>query len=377
MKKKVFASILIAILLLLSACSQTKSESENLPELPYAQELQNALADGLEQYGGKGISVAVIVPGYRPWVGVSGISHETTPITPETIFDAGSIHKFFTAAVIMQLAEEGVLSLDDPLSKWLPSYPHIGNTITIRQLLNHTSGIFDMVRHPDYWEAMSADVMRIWEPGEILNNFMLEPYFQKGKGWHYSTPGYILLRMIIEEATGKDLVAVYRNILWENHNLENTYLAIYEELPENTAHGWFDLDGDGTYEEISNFKSFNSSTHGAIFTTAEDLAMWTQDYFHAKTVVNQESLEQALAFQPTSPEEPLTKGYGLGVVQFSPEIFNNIEILGHSGNAAGYAAGCFYLPEYEISIGIMVNTHAGETMPTVFDILNILTMDAE
>jgi hypothetical protein len=80
-----------------------------------------------------------------------------------------------------------------------------------------------------------------------------------------------------------------------------------------------------------------------------------------------------LTFHSPTPGESLLVGYGLGVVKFNPELFNGLEIWGHSGNAPGYAAGCFYLPEYDVSIGIMVNTDAGETMFTINDLLSILS----
>ena len=187
MNAKRYISVILAVILLLTACGKPATDLKsrsNSPttqsELPFARELQDALSSGLEQYGGMGVSAAVIVPGYQPWVGVSGVSHSGTPITPETVFDAGSTHKIFTAAAILQLAEEGMLDLDDPLHKWLPEYPYVDSTITIRQLLNHTGGVFDMVRHPEYWDAMTADISEIWEPEDILTHFLLEPYFPKG-----------------------------------------------------------------------------------------------------------------------------------------------------------------------------------------------------
>ena len=99
MRNRILTTVILACILLLTACGTPAAEpapTANSPttqsELPFAQELQNALDNGLKQYGGMGISAAVIAPGYEPWVGVSGVSHGTTPITTETVFDAGSIH---------------------------------------------------------------------------------------------------------------------------------------------------------------------------------------------------------------------------------------------------------------------------------------------
>ena len=118
MKKKWLPCIILAVFSLLTGCGRSSENSlTHQPELPFTQELQNALKDGLVLYGGMGISAAVIVPGYQMWSGVSGISHGTTPITPETLFSAGSINKMYTAVTILQLAAEGVLNLDDPINQ--------------------------------------------------------------------------------------------------------------------------------------------------------------------------------------------------------------------------------------------------------------------
>ncbi|MEJ2487651.1 MAG: serine hydrolase, partial [Anaerolineales bacterium] len=278
---KIFKLILsmLASVIILTSCNilqlKTAETAESLQELPIGDELQSILDTTLEQYdAGKGISAAIIAPGYQTWTGVSGISHGSTLITADTVFDAGSAHKNFTGAAVLILAEEGVLSLEDPINKWLPQFPHVDGEITVRQLLNHTGGVFDMVRHPDYWEAIISDTTHKWEREDILTNFLQEPYFPRGEGWHYSTPGYIVLRMIIEEATGKDLATIYHTYLWDSIPLEHTYLAIYEDLPADTAHGWFDLDRDGVYDELPSSISFNSSTGGAVFTTPKDLALW-------------------------------------------------------------------------------------------------------
>lgn len=283
----------------------------------------------------------------------------------------------YTAVTILQLAEEGMLSLDDPISEWLPEYPQVDSTITIRQLLNHTGGIFDMVRHPDYWDAMIAEPDRVWRPEEIIQNFLLAPYFPKGSGWHYSTPGYILLRMIIQEISNENVSSVYRNRLFTPLNLMNTKVAGLEELPDNTAHGWFDLDRDGSYDDLPSFTSFDTGIGGAVYATPEDLVLWSQALFSGRRLLKDETFEQMLTFHSPTPGESLLVGYGLGVVKFNPELFNGLDIWGHSGNAPGYAAACFYLPDYDVSLSVMVNTHAGEAMSTIFDLLPILTTNLE
>jgi D-alanyl-D-alanine carboxypeptidase len=378
MKLQALAIFLVIglVVTLAGGCGGDQAERE----LPFAQELQDALDAGLEEHGGKGLSFAVIMPDGAKWVGVSGVSHGTTPITPDMPFAAGSITKTWTAATILELAEEGVLTLEDPLHKWLPDYPNIDNTITIRQLLNHTTGIYNMTDNPEFWAAVFEDPARSWTPEEVLTTFVLEPYFPKGTDWHYSNPGYLLLRMIIREATDSEVSTEYRNRFWRPLGLDRTFLAVEEELPENTAHGWFDLDGDGAYDDFSSIPrtAWASGIAGEVFSTAEDLAEWSHALYHERTVLDQQSLDEMLTFYPVAtPEEPLAAGYGLGAVRFTPELFNGLEVWGHSGNAPGYAAGSFYLPDYGVSIGIATNTEEGEAMHTINDLLSIITSNVE
>ncbi len=323
----------------------------------------------------------MILPDGAKWVGVSGVSHGTTPVTPDMPFAAGSITKTWTAATILQLAEEGVLTLEDPLSEWLPAYPNVDSTITIRQLLNHTGGIYDFVEHPDYWQAaIWDDPARSWPPEETILTYLLEPYFPKGEGWHYSTSGYILLRMIIQEATGSEISTEYRSRFWDPLGLDRTYLAVEEELPENTAHGWWDLDGDGVYDDFGSTprNAFSSGTGGQVFSTAEDLAEWAHALYHERTVLDQKSFDEMVAFLPVdTEEEPLLAGYGLGAMRFSPELFNDLEVWGHGGNAPGYAAGSFYLPDYGVSIGVTDNTEHGDAMGTLDDLISIVLRNVQ
>jgi len=356
----------LALTLGLVACGDEEAERE----LPFAQELQDALDAGLEEHGGMGISAAVIVPGYRTWVGASGVSHETTPMTPDTLFSAGSITKMFAATLVLQLAEEGVLTLDDPLHKWLPDYPNIDNTITIRQLLNHTSGVYDYVEHPDAFETFFADPARSWRPEEILTTFVLEPYFPKGTGWHYSNTGYALVEMIVREATGSEAYAELRKRFWSPLRLDSTFLDGEDAIPGNVAHGWSDdwpdmsgdtlgISGDGEPDDLSSLP--RTAPYGswglaaAMISTPEDLARWSQALYHERRVLSQESLDEMLTFHSPTPGEPRFSGYGLGVGEISPALTQGLEMWGHGGSVHGYTAIVGYLPEYGASIAAMVN----------------------
>jgi len=361
----------ITIVLLCLSCSNESPPTASDPTL--AEQLQKALDDGISNYDGKGVSVAVIIPGQEMWAGTSGISHGTTSITEDMLFSAGSITKMFTAATIMQLAEENKLSLDDSLYEWISNYSNIDSTITIRQLLNHTSGLYDIAENSQFFEQIFSDQNRIWTSEEILSEYVLEPYFPKGTGWCYSNTGYIILRSIIKQVSTSEISSEYRTRFLIPLNLHRTFLAPEETLPIPIAHGWHDF--DGSYEELPEISmtSFYSAAGGGIFTTAEDLANWANSLFHERTAVSPQILDQMIYFYSPITNQPLLSGYGLGVERFNLELFNGLEIWGHGGDPVGYAAGCFYIPQYGVSIGIMDNTGGGETMEVIFDIVDIIT----
>jgi D-alanyl-D-alanine carboxypeptidase len=322
----------IFLSLFFSSCSD---DSDPLPdkEPTLAEALQNALEEGLEKYNGIGISVAVILPDGEKWVGASGISHGTVPITTTMPFGAGSITKNFTAATIIRLAEEGKLNFDDSLHSWLPSYPNVDSTITIRRLLNHTSGLNDIADNVDFWEGIFWEPSKSWNPEDIIIAFNKE------------------------------------------YGLTNTY-ASKGELQPGTAHGWFDIDSDGSYEDFYPWPrtAFASGICGEIFSSAEDLAKWAKAMYHDKTVLSQESLDQMLTFHsPCTGEEFFAAGYGLGAFKFNPDLVNGMNAIGHSGNAPGYAAASIYIPEYEVCLGFVDNTEEGNSMYIMGDFIAILT----
>ena len=372
-------SLLLGILICTLGFVFCSRDNPTQHEPTLGEQLQAALDDAIATMGGKGISLAVIFPDEEIWTGVSGISHGTTPITSDMLFSIGSATKTFTAAAILQLAEEGILSLEDSLNKWLESYPNIDSTITIKQLLNHTNGIYSFTEHPDFWSEIFADLNRNWTMEEVINGYVLEPYFPKGTDWHYSNSGYLLLRLIIRKATGDEISAQYRTRLMAPNGLDGMFMAVEEDPTGAVANAWYDLEGDGIYENLSDTPStaFYSAIGGSVYATAEDLARWAKAMYRDRTVLSTEYYNQMMNFVTPIPGESMIYGYGLGVCWFNPELFNNLTVYGHSGDPVGYAAGCFYLPDYDVCIGILDNTDQGETMPVINDILRIIITHVE
>lgn len=252
-------------------------------ELPFAKDLQRVLNALSKHRPGRGVSAAVIVPGQGTWSGVAGHSHPNTPMSADMLFDIASIGKNFVAVLILQLAEEGKLSLEDPLSKWLPDYPHIDNTAAIRQLLNHTSGIFDWVEHPKSPFRVpfsSIDHGTASSPDEVVRTLVSEPYFSPGAGYHYSTTNYCLLRIISEKATGSKVSIELERRFLKPVNLNHTVVLDSDKpIPDNfqIAHNWWDTNGDTVLDDVSSkpITWIATRSPAMVYSTAEDLAMWS------------------------------------------------------------------------------------------------------
>ncbi len=370
MKSLPFKVCLLSLLLFIYNCTED-SPSNPPPNLTIQEKFQKALDDGIKEYNGKGISVAIIMPDGEMWTGTSGISSEGVPIESDMLFSAGSITKMFTACTILQLAEEGTLSLQDSIHRWLPQYPNIDNNITIKQLLNHTNGIRDIVEHPDLIQSIINNPSREWTLEEVLQNYTMEPYFAQGTNWHYSNTGYLLLRMLIKEATESTISTNYRNRFFQPLGMTKSFTAPEEE-GQDIAQAWLDLNNDGSYDKLPFLTSFYSVAGGGVFCTASDLATWVHSVLHDRNVVSENMYSKMIEFYSPCPNEPLVEGYGLGVLKFSPELFNNLNALGHGGNALGYAAACIYLPDYNVCMAIMDNTEEGESMFIINDLLKII-----
>jgi len=371
MKRLLVSAVVILMAITLSCSKDSPSE----PEPTMGEELQASLDKAIATYAGKGVSLAVILPDGQTWIGTSGISTGSTPISPEMLFSIGSATKTFTSAVILQLADEGVLTLEDSLFQWLPSFPNIDSTITIRQLLNHTSGIYNLTEHPDIWNDIFADLYGQWTMEEVIDGYILAPYFPKGTDWHYSNTGYLLLRMIIKEATGQSISSQYRERLFTPTGLTGMLTAVEESPTGPIANGWYDIDNDGDYDDFSNVPqtAFYSAIGGGVFATAEDFALWVEAMWHDRLLLSPDYYDQMMSFHTPTPGEPLVAGYGLGAVWFNPDLFNGLTVYGHSGNPIGYAAGGLYLADYGVSLAILDNTEEGETMPVINEILSIIT----
>jgi len=277
-------------------------------------------------------------------------------MSPEMSFAIGSITKNMVAALMLQLAEEGKLSLDDPIGRWLPPYEYVDSRITIRQMLNHTSGLFMFWENQQIWDDLIQYRTKVFTPEEVLS-YLREPHNAPGKGYRYSNTNYLLAAMIISKVTGSKLSAEFRRRFWEPLNLKSACMPIEEPYPENMAHVWGqNFEKEGLYRDVTFLPraSHDSITYGSggVFMTAEDLARWTHALFQ-KRVISKESLEQ---MQQSSSQA----SYGLGIDRLGWWFLTGrVNAFGHGGGNIGTTAYMAYLPDHDISIAVMINHFGG------------------
>jgi D-alanyl-D-alanine carboxypeptidase len=279
------------------------------------------------------------------------------------LFNIASVGKNFVAILVCQLAKEGRLSLDDPLGKWLPDYPNIDKAITIRQLLDHTSGISDWVQHPQSpYQQRPFDAIDFEEassPEEVVTTLVGEPYFPPGGGFHYSSTNYTLLGMIAAKAAGSTVAEEIRRRFLEPLRIEHTViLEDGQRVPGalKVAHAWWDADEDGTPDDVTSRPQTWIATRSPalIYSTAEDLARWSQALYGGQ-VLDRPWLEQVLAFHrpaPTAPGGPFATGYGLGTQEFR---LGGLAMWGHLGWQFGYTSSMLYVPKRSASVVVLIN----------------------
>ncbi|WP_340112589.1 serine hydrolase [Maribellus mangrovi] len=330
--------------------------------------LQYALDSTMAVHNIIGASASLILPEKGTWKGVYGMSNPSTKdsIKSDMLFGIGSCTKIYVAAVLLKLAEKGLLSLDDSLHHWLPAYENIDSTVTIRQLLGHRSGVNDYLNeNPATWNALISDFSAYWSPEKILS-YVLPENFPPGTLGRYSNTGYILAGMIIKAATGDtSFTQTLHSEILDPLNLTYTMVDIEEPLVADLAHGWFDYDEDKIREDVFEHPrtAFWSGywTAGAILATAKDLCDFTWHNYRGD-ILNQTSLEAMFDFKPVQISYNW-EDYGLGVVK---QNMLGEEIYCHSGNAGWYSAFTTYFPKYDISISVLVNQEPVDLVPPNF-----------
>jgi D-alanyl-D-alanine carboxypeptidase len=347
------------------------SEPTGLSATPALRHALQARLDQLrERYGVPGISVSILFPDGSSWLGVSGLADvaKNVPVTPSTSFAIASVSKTFTAALVLALAHDGAIELDKPLRTYLPERK-IDARITVRQLLDHTSGLRDYFFHPSIDHALLRDPTRRWDSADALR-YVGKAYFKPGTGWHYSNTNYLVLGMLAERVGEAPLGEQIRARFLEPLGLRHTWYQPTETPTSDVTHGYrfestakdarpIDL-SDGS--PLMPFTSVVTAAGGAggIASNAGDLARWARALY-AGGALSTESVDAILgditrteAYKPRVP-------YGLGVQRVE---IDGAPTLGHSGRLLGFRSAVRWLPDEDIAIAVLTNQ--SRTDPGIF-----------
>lgn len=257
-------------------------------------------------------------------------------------FHIGSVTKSFIAVAVLRLVEEGLMSLDDPVSNWLPELVDNGEAITIRQLLNHTSGLCNYTDHPRFYADLAAAPRKQWKPDDLISYARdMGPCYKTGESWLYSNTNYILLGMVIEKATGRPCREVLKEEVLEPLGLENTYLPEAGSDPRLCRGYRYSFDVRGKWEDYTNFADPSWIwTAGAMVSNAEDLLVWLRE-LNKGNLISPNLKKEMQSFVQTG-----VKGeqYGLGLLKWHKAV-------GHDGDYVfGYQACIFRYKNHDIVI---------------------------
>lgn len=312
-------------------------------------------------YGMPGVSAAILFPDGTMWRATSGFADVAAGrrLTADTDFAVASISKTFLAALILVFAEEGRLDLEASVTTYLPDLA-IDPSITVRQLLDHTSGLFDYFYDPDIDEALLADRTRIWTAQDALS-YVGKPYFEPGTGWHYSNTNYVVLGLLAESIGEAPLAEQLRTRFLAPLGLDNTYYQGVEQ-PLGPLARAYRFSGPGLrlppipLSDGSDIIPFTSvvtaaGTAGSLASTAEDLVTWAKALYGGR-VLSPASLTAMVAdVAVTAPFKPSIP-YGLGV---QAATIDGRPTLGHSGRLLGSRTVVRWLPEEGIAIAVLTN----------------------
>ncbi len=342
-----------------SAAANSSAAADVDPSL--AAELQAILDEYTVNKPVPGVSAAVILSDGSRWASGGGQADRNSSqalMGGDTRSVIGSITKTFVAALILQLVEEGRLSLKSRLSRWFPEYP-FASSIRIRNLLRHTSGLADYFTHPDYARLVYRRPDHHWTPDEILGLVRSDLLFPPGHGWSYSNTNYLFLGLIAEQVTGDDLATELKTRFFEPYGLANTYFQADEPSPAGTAQGYLlKKSGFVGFSDGSQYRPNTSAATvawaaGAIVSSASEVATWTRALYSG-SVVSRRSLTKVTRFNASQ--------YGFATMLF--DAGGNIA-WGHTGSLRGYDAMTWHVPASGITVSALINRGRINPVPIV------------
>jgi D-alanyl-D-alanine carboxypeptidase len=349
-----------------------------LRSIAFRGRLQAQLDASRERLGIPGVSVTIIFRDGTSWTGSSGQADvgRGVDVGPDTAFALASVSKTYTAALVLALAGDGRIDLDAPAVTYIPEAA-IDRRITVRQMLNHTSGLDDYFLHAPIDKALQSDPDAFWSVRRTLR-YVGKPYFPPGRGWHYSNTNYLYLGLIAERVTGVTLATALRERFFTPLGLEATWYQAVEKPLGPLAHGYrfagatrgakpIDL-SDGT--GVSPFTSVVTAAAGAgsIAATSSDVARWGRLLYTGRVLGPEMTAEMIGGVAATSGYRPRVP-YGLGVQAFP---IGQRATVGHSGRFLGFRSVVRHFPGDSVTIAVLTNQSRADPGVIVADLVGIV-----
>lgn len=303
---------------------------------------------------GPGVAVLAVKEGktiLRKGYGMANIELGVS-VKPGMVFRIGSITKQFTAAGIMMLLEQGKISLQDEITKFLPDYPVKGEKITVHHLLNHTSGIKSYTSMPDFMKMMRKD-MGVKELVDVFKNEKMD--FKPGEQYRYNNSGYILLGAIIEKVSGKSYEEFIDEKIFKALGMKDSYYGNPGRIIKKRAAGYKKLG-----EEFANADYLSMTlpyAAGSLLSTVDDLYKWTLA-LHGGKVVSGKFFKQMTTALKLNDGKTRNYGYGLAV----GDLFK-MKSVSHGGGINGFSTFALYLPEQDIFVSVLSNCPGNKPAP--------------
>lgn len=324
-------------------------------EKPLDQILTPVINQWYEDIKVPGAIIGVWMKGYAPLKTTIGVADLTTnaPIRLDDKMRIGSITKTFTGTVLLQLVDEGKLTLNDKLSEYFPDFPN-GENITIEQLGNMTSGIFNYSEDETFQKNLMSDLSRPFTPLELIAIAKShEPYFAPGTSMHYSNSNTILLGLIIEKLTGSTLEFEIQKRILNRLGMSNTTFENDSNFPEPHAHGYLYMDSTSIVpEDVTGLNPSWGWAAGAIISTLSDIEKFAKPLATGELISKSSQIARLTWDKPFTPPGGAWGGaelrYGFAIADFAGAI-------GHNGGIPGFNSFMGYVPEKDATIIVFVN----------------------
>jgi D-alanyl-D-alanine carboxypeptidase len=340
----ILSTFLLSLISLISSCGWEPSSGDPFPTLTQ-KKMEAALEEVMTNYNIPGAVVGVWYPDTGIWIKLQGYANveSESVVAKNDLFRIGSLTQTFTATVVLQLVAEGELTLDDTLESFKLSLDvPKEDIITVRQLLNHTSGLYDYTDDEDFQAQVAADPTKVWAPSDLVNIAISHTAnFPPGSGFEISNTNYILLGLIVQKLTFKTMAYQIRNRIVTKLDLTNTVLP--SEFPYGTyASGYVTAEDGTTLTDVTDIDPSVGWASSGMVSILTDLKTWAKA-LGTGSLLSSDMFAKQTDFPTTGDYQ-----YGLGIMYAWG-------FYGYYGDFEGYSAAMFYLPASDGTIIVLFN----------------------